>query len=116
MLKGKFEINLDFFKLKSPSLIGVDISSSSVKMVELSMVGKGNQSYRIERYVIESMPVDAMLDGAIVDLEAVSECLQRGWKRMGTRQRNVALALPATDVITKKIFVPIERGFCFLIV
>ena len=49
MFKEKFEINLDFFKLKSPSLIGVDISSSSVKMVELSMVGKGNQSYRIER-------------------------------------------------------------------
>ena len=105
MFKEKFEINLDFFKLKSPSLIGVDISSSSVKMVELSMVGKENQSYRIERYVIESMPVDAMLDGAIVDLEVVSECLRRGWKRMGTRRRNVALALPATDVITKKIFV-----------
>lgn len=106
MFKENFNINLDFFKMKSPPLIGVDISSSSVKMVELSMLGKENQAYRIERYVIESMPTDAMLDGGIVNLEAVSECLQRGWKRMGMRQRNVALALPLTDVITKKIIVP----------
>ncbi len=103
MFKENFDINLDFFKMRPSPLIGVDISSSSVKMVELSMIGKGNQAYRIERYAIESMPTDAMLDGGIVNSEAVSECLQRGWKRMGTRQRNVALALPVTDVITKKI-------------
>lgn len=106
MFKGNFAINLDFFKMKSPPLIGVDISSSSVKMVELSLVDKENQIYRIERYAIESMPADAMLDGAIENMEAVSECLRRGWKRMGTRQKNVVLALPATDVITKKIVVP----------
>ncbi len=109
MFKGNLNIDLDFFKMKSPLLIGVDISSSSIKMVELSMVDKGNQAYRIERYVIESLPVDTMLDGGIVNLEAVSECLQRGWKRMGTRRRNVALALPATDVITKKIFVAADQ-------
>ncbi|WP_164502773.1 pilus assembly protein PilM [Nitrosomonas oligotropha] len=106
MFKGNFDINLDFLKLKSPPLIGVDISSSSVKMVELSMIGKGNQAYRIERYVIESLPADAMQDGGIANMEAVIESLRRGWKRMGTRQKNVALALPATDVITKKIVVP----------
>ena len=106
MFKGNFSINLDFFKMKSPPLIGVDISSSSVKMVELSLIDKESKTYRIERYAIESMPADAMLDGAIENMEAVSECLRRGWKRMGTRQKNVVLALPATDVITKKIVVP----------
>jgi type IV pilus assembly protein PilM len=106
MFKGNFTINLDFLKMKSPPLIGVDISSSSVKMVELSLVDIESQTYRIERYAIESMPADAMLDGAIENMEVVSECLRRGWKRMGTRQKNVVLALPATDVITKKIVVP----------
>jgi len=106
MFKGNFSISLDFFKTKSPPLIGVDISSSSVKMVELSLTDKESQTYRIERYAIESMPADAMLDGAIANMEVVSECLRRGWKRMGTRQKNVVLALPATDVITKKIVVP----------
>lgn len=106
MFKGNFTINLDFLKMKSPPLIGVDISSSSVKMVELSLVDIESQTYRIERYAIESMPADAMLDGAIENMKVVSECLRRGWKRMGTRQKNVVLALPATDVITKKIVVP----------
>ena len=77
MFKENFDINLDFLKMKSPPLIGVDISSSSVKMVELSMIDKKNQTYRIERYAIESMSADAMLDGGIVNLEAVSECLPR---------------------------------------
>lgn len=105
MFKGNFDINFDFFTIKARALIGVDISSSAVKLVELSQNGK-TQAYRIERYAIESLPVDAMLDGEIANMEAVSESLQRGWKRMGTRQKNVALALPATDVITKKIIVP----------
>jgi len=106
MFKGKFDINLDFLKMKSPSLIGVDISSSSVKMVELSKVGKGNGSYRVERYVIEPLASDAMQDGSIVNLESVGESIQNCWKRMNSRCKNVAMALPSSDVITKKIIVP----------
>jgi len=103
MFKGNFDINLDFFKKKSPPLIGVDVSSSSVKMVELSLVDKGTNAYRIEQYSIEFLPVDTMLDGGIVNLDAVGDCISRAWNRMATRQKNVALALPATDVVTKKI-------------
>ncbi len=106
MFKGNFDINLDFFKKKSPPLIGVDVSSSSVKMVELSLVDKGTGTYRVEQYAIEPLPVDAMLDGGIVNLDAVGNCINRGWSRMATKQRNVALALPATDVVTKKVVVP----------
>ncbi len=106
LFKENFEINLDFFQAKSPSLIGVDISSSSVKMVELSMDGKGENAYCVESYVIEKLPLDAMQEGGIANFDAVSECLQRAWKRMGARLNNVALALPAAAVITKKIVVP----------
>ena len=106
MFKGKFDFNLDFLKMKSPSLVGVDISSSSVKMVELSKAGKMSDSFRVERYVIEPLQTDAVQDGAIVNMEAVSESIQRAWKRLGSRCKKVALALPASDVITKKIIVP----------
>lgn len=106
MFKVNFDLNLDFFKSKSPPLIGVDISSSSVKMVELSLVDKETNTYRLEQYAIEPLPAGAMLDGAIVNLDAVSDCISRGWSRMATRLKNVALALPASDVITKKIIVP----------
>ncbi len=104
MFKGKFDINLDFLKINSPTLIGVDVSSSSVKMVELSRSGGSN--YRVERYVIEPLHADAVQDGAIVDLEAVGDSIERGWKRLGSKCKKVAMALPASDVITKKIIVP----------
>lgn len=100
--------NLEFlerlFKSKAPPLIGCDISSSSVKLVEIAEVGKN--VYRVERYSIEPLPPDAVVDGNINNLEAVSDCLKRGWKRMGTNIKGLALALPSAAVITKKIVVP----------
>lgn len=101
MLAEKFASTLDLFKTKSPSLIGVDIASTSLKLVELSEVGKG--TYRLERYAIEPLPKDVVTDGNIVNLDQVSDALKRAWKRLGSRNRNVALALPAAMVITKKI-------------
>ncbi|HVS26864.1 MAG TPA: pilus assembly protein PilM [Burkholderiales bacterium] len=97
MPKGKF----NFFEARTPPLLGVDISSSAVKMVEISEAGKGG--YKVERYTIEPLPKDSVVDGNISNLEAVSESVKRGWKNMGTRIKNVALALPAAAVITKKI-------------
>jgi type IV pilus assembly protein PilM len=100
--------NLEFlerlFKTKAPALIGCDISSSSVKLVEIADAGKN--VYRVERYAIEPLPRDAVVDGNINNLEAVSDCLKRGWKRMGTNIKGLALALPSAAVITKKIVVP----------
>ena len=47
-----------FFKSKAPPLIGCDISSSSVKLVEIAEAGKN--LYRVERYVIEPLPRDSV--------------------------------------------------------
>ncbi len=98
------EILERLFKTKAPALIGCDISSSSVKLVEIADAGKN--VYRVERYSIEPLPRDAVVDGNINNLEAVSDCLKRGWKRMGTNIKGLALALPSAAVITKKIVVP----------
>ncbi|QWT50472.1 pilus assembly protein PilM [Azospira inquinata] len=84
--------------------MGVDISSSAVKMVELS--GNGKDGYRVERYTIEVLSKDVVADGNIINLEEASESVRRAWKRMATTTRNVALALPAASVITKKIILP----------
>jgi type IV pilus assembly protein PilM len=96
-------LNLDFLKPKAPPLFGMDISSSSVKMVELV---DGGSNPKVDRYVIEALPKDAVADGNIANLEAVVDTVQRGWKKLGTRTKNVALALPTAAVITKKIIVP----------
>ncbi len=98
------QIDLSIFNPKARALLGLDISSSSVKMVELSEPVKG--SYRIERYAIEALPRDAVVDGNIAHLEAVAESAKRAWKRLGTPTKYVAMALPAAAVITKKIIVP----------
>ncbi len=104
MIAEKVNSVLDVFKTKAPPLVGVDIASTSIKMVELSDTGKG--TYRLERYAIEPLPKDAVQDGNIANLDQVSDALKRGWKRLGSRHRSIAMALPAAMVITKKIIVP----------
>lgn len=92
------------FNPKLRPLIGVDISSSAIKMVELVDGGKG--APRVEYYAIEPLPSDAVVDGNFAGLEIVGETLLRCWKRLGTSTRYVALALPTAAVITKKILLP----------
>ncbi|HEY7743156.1 MAG TPA: pilus assembly protein PilM [Burkholderiales bacterium] len=108
MFKGNFSFNLaaleGMFKAKMPPLIGVDISSSSIKMVEIGEAGKG--IYRVERYSIEPLPKDSVVEGNINNLDAVSDALKRCHKRLGSNIKNLALALPNAAVISKKIMVP----------
>ncbi|MBI2315654.1 MAG: pilus assembly protein PilM [Betaproteobacteria bacterium] len=100
------ELNLDIFKPKTPPLFGLDISSSSVKIVEVESLGKGGK--RLEYYTIELLPKDAVVDGNITNLDAVVEAVRRAWSKKAARSRtkNVAMALPTAAVITKKITVP----------
>ena len=72
-------------------------------MVELGSDGKSG--FRVERYAIEVLPRDAVADGNIVNLEATAEAIWRAWKRLATSTRSVAIALPTSHVITKKIIV-----------
>lgn len=109
ILKKPLDIKFDIdFSLLAGTdrMLGVDISASSIKVVELSRKGRPPHSYRLERYVIEPMPADALQDGGINQIEQVSECLRRALKRMGARQKKIVMALPLTSVITKKINVP----------
>jgi type IV pilus assembly protein PilM len=94
-------MDFDLFKPKAPPLFGLDISSSSVKMLEIVDAGKG--AYRVERYAIEPLPRDAVVDGNINNLEAVTESVKRAHKRLATRTKHVAMAVPTGAVITKKI-------------
>ena len=97
-------VDLSIFTPNNRPLIGLDISSSSVKMVELAGDDKGG--YRVERYAIEPLPRDSVVDGKVVNIEAISDSIIRAWKRMGATTKYVAMALPAAAVITKKIILP----------
>jgi type IV pilus assembly protein PilM len=101
MLNEKLASKFEFLSAKTPPLIGVDISSSYIKMVEIADAGRG--LYRVERYVIEPLPKDTVTDGNIANIEAAGEVMKRAHKQMATRIKNVALALPSAAVITKKV-------------
>jgi type IV pilus assembly protein PilM len=71
----------------------------------LEIVDAGKGAYRVERYAIEPLPRDAVVDGNINNLEAVAESVKRAHKRLATRTKHVAMAVPTGAVITKKIIV-----------
>lgn len=86
---------------KNPPLLGLDISAHDIKLVELS--AGANKSYRLERYGAEPLPKGAVVDGNIENIEQVVEATRNLLKKTGATIKNVALAMPAAAVITKKI-------------
>ncbi len=100
----RFELNLDVFTTKTPPMLGLDVSTTSVKLVELADAGKG--TYRLERYAVVPLPKEAVTDGNIANMEQVVEAVKTAWKELGSRVRHVVMALPASAVITKKIMAP----------
>lgn len=98
------DFDLSILNPKARSLVGLNISSSAVKMVELSSGRSGG--YQLECYAIEPLPEGAVVDGNISNHEGVSASIERCWRRLGTSTKFVAMALPAAAVITKKIILP----------
>jgi type IV pilus assembly protein PilM len=94
-------LKFNFFKEKTPPLIGIDISSTSIKMVELSDDGRGG--YKLEGYSTAPLAKEAMVDGNVGDLEKVADAMKQAWKQLGSREKRSALALPASAVISKKV-------------
>ena len=92
------------FNRGTQPLLGLDISSSSVKLVELSRDKAGNLV--LDRCAIEPLERGWITDGNVEKFDEVAEAVRRLVKKSGTRTKNVAMALPASAVITKKIILP----------
>lgn len=88
---------------KKPAILGLDISSTSVKLLELSQEG---EKYRVQSLAIEPLPDNAVVDKNIQDVEAVGNTIQKAVKRSGTRTKNAAVAVAGSAVITKIITMP----------
>jgi type IV pilus assembly protein PilM len=85
-------------------ILGVDVSASNVKLVEL--VPGGKTGMRLERYAIEPIERGAIVDGNVEKPEAVADALLRAIRRTGTKTRLAAMALPSSAVIAKRISLP----------
>lgn len=85
---------------KSSSLVGLDIGSSSVKLVALSKSGHG---YALEAYAVVSLPPTAVIDGNIQDVGEVAGTIEKAIKVAGGKLGAAVAAVPASAVITKRI-------------
>ena len=88
------------FKNKSKVLLGLDISSTSVKLLELS---RANDRYRVESYAVEPLPPNAVVEKNISDVEGVGEAIRRVLSRSKCSSRMAAVAVAGSAVITKTI-------------
>ncbi len=95
------------FKPKQAPILGIDISSTSVKLLELSRTGSG---FRVESHAVEPLPSEAVAEKVIQDVEAVGEAVRSAVKKAGTRVKDAAVAVPGSAVITKVIAMPATLG------
>ena len=93
------------FGRKSTSLLGVDISSTSIKILELALSGS---RYRVESYAVEPLPPNSVVEKNITDAEQVGEAIGRAVKKSNTRTKTAAVAVAGSAVITKVITMPGE--------
>jgi type IV pilus assembly protein PilM len=91
------------FASRSKSLAGLDITTSSIKLIELVPQGRG---YRVECYAAEPSPPNSITEKSIVDADAVGEAVRRAVKRAGTKATEVAIAISGDAAITKVIQMP----------
>ncbi len=85
---------------KTPPILGLDISSTAVKLLELSRNGS---RYRVESYAVEPLPPNSVVEKSIADVDAVGEAIRRAVKRSATRAKYTAVAVAGSAVITKVI-------------
>lgn len=85
-------------------MVGVDIGSSSIKVVELSVNGRGDCC--LERCASELLEPGAVLQGHVVRLDAVAEALRRALLKAGIRQRKAVLAVPTELTESQTISLP----------
>jgi len=91
---------LGFLSKKSNLMLGLDISSTSVKLLELS---KSNDRYRVEAYAVEPLPPNAVVEKNISDVDGVGEAIKRVISRSKCGARQAAVAVAGSAVITKTI-------------
>lgn len=92
------------FRRQPAPMLGVDITPSSIKLVELGQDRTGG--WVLERCAMEPLEKGAVVDGNIEKFDDVAAALRRLVKRSGSKAKQVALALPNTAVITKRIVLP----------
>lgn len=92
-----------FRRSQKQPLLGLDISSSAVKLIEFS---RSRDTYRVEALAIEGLPERAIQDKVIIDPEAVGAAIRKAVKDSGTRSKRAAIAVPGSIAVSKTVTLP----------
>lgn len=96
-----------FLQRRKPPLVGLDISTTAVKLLELSQTaGKDGSQYRVESYGVAPLPPNAVVEKNIADVEAVGETISKVLEKSATKAKTAAVAVSGSAVITKIISMP----------
>lgn len=91
---------LKWFGPKSQSMLGIDISSQSVKVLELE---RNNDQYSVKGFGSEPVPEEAFEEGMIVNHQMVADSIRRVISREKLTTKQAAFAIPDSAVITRVI-------------
>ena len=94
---------LDFLSKPTRPLVGLDISSSAIKLIELS---KSADGYKVEAYRVMALPANTMVEKNIADIPALADTLEKLVASSGTKLTDTAVAVSGSSVITKEIELP----------
>lgn len=95
------------FGSNNTPMLGLDISSTAVKLLELSKSsGRSGISYRVESYGVEPLPAAAMVEKNIADVDLVAAAIKNVVRRSGAKAKKAVVAVSGSAVITKVISMP----------
>src|SRR3954451_1602696 len=89
---------------KSKLALGLDIGSSSVKLVQLKEAGK--RGYVLDAFGVAPLPPEAIVDGALMNSTAIVEGIRQLVSQFKLKNREVAIGVSGHSVIIKKISMP----------
>jgi len=99
----KIKGNMGLFSRKSKQIVGLDISSTSVKLVELS---QGSNGYQVESFAASALPTGAVVEKNINDINAVADTIRQVLLASRCKVKDAAVAVAGSAVITKVIDMP----------
>jgi type IV pilus assembly protein PilM len=94
---------MKLFSRKKDTVIGVDISATAIKLIELS---KKKSGYALKAFANIPLPRDAIVENTVIDSIAVSQALLDAVEASDSKTKHVAIAVSGNAVIIKVIQVP----------
>ena len=94
---------MSWFKRGQTTVLGIDISTAAIKLLELSLSGA---RYKVESYAVAPLPQDSMVDKNITNMDVIANAIKVAIKQSGTKTKNACVAVAGSSVMTKVISMP----------